>query len=144
MIGKEDTSVYLCMYHNMDGDHRGWRYPSSEHEPALNCQACRVESVKRMRLGAPAFFTLLEILEFERDNPTQAKSLKSSIPAKKVLDALVNVCGEDLGRKKFDQLIGILASVDEDDDDLWGDEPEERAPASVNYLYALNDERQKE
>jgi len=136
--------MYLCMYHNMDGDLRGWRYPSSEHEPAINCQACRAESIRRMKAGAPAFFTLLEILEFERDNPTQSRSLKPFIPATKVMDALINVCGEDLGRKKFDQLVGILASSDDDDDDRpWDDEPEEdRAPASVNYLYALNDERQ--
>lgn len=144
----KEVLMYLCMFHNMDGELRGWRFPSDEHEPAIHCQACRIESVRRMKRGKPGFFTLLEIAEFERGTPNQQLALKSRIPATVVLDALIRVCGEDMGKKKFEQLVDLLASgetAQSEQDELegypdWEElEPaeEERASAGVNFLYSL-------
>lgn len=58
---------YLCMYHDMDGDVRGWPYPSKEHEPDICCQACRWDSIRLTARGLKGYFSIEDILEFEKD-----------------------------------------------------------------------------
>jgi len=62
--------MYLCMYHNYDGDLRGWSR-SDRFEPELGCQACRWESVRRQAVGLKPHFSIEEILEFEAEHPEQ-------------------------------------------------------------------------
>lgn len=62
--------MYLCMYHNYDGDDRGWSLPG-RFEPELSCQACRWESIRRQAVGLKPLFEIDKILEFESDHPEQ-------------------------------------------------------------------------
>jgi hypothetical protein len=137
MINGKEMVMYLCFFHNMDGELRGWKFPSEDHEPTIQCQACRAESVRRMKKRLPPFFTLLEILQFERNNPTQSRSLRPVIPAEKVLDTLMKICGPDIGRKKYHQLVELMM-----DPDLLEEMDRDRDEnlAEICYLHSVDDE----
>lgn len=77
---------YLCFYHDNDLDARGVSFPSYEHEPAIYCQACRFESVRLHKIGQPGYFSLQDILEFEKENPQQLQTIPP--PAADVLGRL--------------------------------------------------------
>lgn len=122
-----------CHYH---ANESGGSHRSPQYVPRLFCPMCRMESVRRAKRGEPKFFAMLDIARYEKEHPGESRVLRYNyFPAQRVLDALIEVCGEDLGRKKYHQLLDNLTMPDFDRE--TGEDIPVVSEAMASFLYGL-------